>query len=96
VSPLFLPHLDEICPANAIGAIPDDVPVLILAGTADRLARPEEAQALHKRIAAHSRLVLLPGAGHGDLLAAAPKEYSATVLEFVAATANPATRAGRR
>jgi pimeloyl-ACP methyl ester carboxylesterase len=32
VSPLFLPHLDAISPVNAIGAIPADVPVLILAG----------------------------------------------------------------
>ena len=38
VTPLFLPHLDQICPLNAIGAIPDDVPVLILAGAADRMA----------------------------------------------------------
>ena len=72
VSPLFLPHLDETCPASVIGAIPDDVPVLILAGTDDRLARPEEGQALHRQIASHSRLVWLPGAGHGNLLGAAP------------------------
>ena len=32
VSPLFLPHLDQISPVSAIGAIPGDVPVLILAG----------------------------------------------------------------
>ena len=39
MSPLFLPHLDAICPVDAIGAIPDDVPVLILAGTLDRMAQ---------------------------------------------------------
>ena len=57
-----------ISPVNAIGAIPDDVPVLILAGTADRMARPEEARALHAKVASHSQLVWVPNAGHGDLL----------------------------
>jgi uncharacterized protein len=96
VSPLFLPHLDQISPVNAIGAIPDDVPVLILAGTADRLARYQEAQTLHRQIAAHSRLVLLPGAGHGDLLGAATELYTRTVLGFVGAIATPAIRAGAK
>jgi uncharacterized protein len=82
VSPLFLPHLDEISPLRAIAGIPGDVPVLILAGEADPLARPEEARALHRRIATHSRLVLVPDARHGDLCAAAPELYSRTVLEF--------------
>ena len=92
VSPLFMPHLDETCPLNAIGAIPDDVPVLILAGAADRMARPEEAHALHEKVASHGRLVLVPGAGHGDLLGADPELYSRTVLDFVAAVPTP-TRA---
>jgi uncharacterized protein len=89
VSPLFLPYMDEICPAKAIVAIPGDVPVLILAGAADRLARPEEARALHVQVKAHGRLVFVPGAGHGDLLVSAPELYSRTVLEFVGAIATP-------
>lgn len=93
VSPLFLPHLDAISPVNAIGAIPDDVPVLILAGTADRMARPEEARALHAKVASHSQLVWVPGAGHGDLLGAAPELYSRLVVDFVGAIA--ATKSGR-
>jgi alpha-beta hydrolase superfamily lysophospholipase len=84
VSPIVLPHLNEICPAKAIGAIPADVPVLILAGATDRLARPEEARALYDRVASHGRLVFVPGAGHGDLLGSAPEFYSRTVLEFMA------------
>ena len=96
MGPLFLPHLDETCPINAIGAIPDDVPVLILAGAADRMARPEEALALHEKIASHSRLLLVPAAGHADLLGAAPELYSRTVLEFVEAVATPAVRARER
>jgi uncharacterized protein len=87
VSPLFLPNLDDISPLNAIGAIPDEVPVLILAGAADRMARPEEALALHEKVASHGRLVSVPGAGHGDLLGADPELYTRTVLEFVRAVA---------
>jgi pimeloyl-ACP methyl ester carboxylesterase len=83
VSPLFLPHLDETSPEQAIGAIPADVPVLILAGAADRLARPDEARALYDRVRSHGRLVFVPGAGHGDLLGSAPELYRQTVLDFI-------------
>ena len=83
VSPIFLPHLDEICPAKAIGDIPADVPVLILAGAADRMARPEEARALYARVASHGQLVFMPAAGHGDLLGSSPELYSRTVLDFI-------------
>jgi alpha-beta hydrolase superfamily lysophospholipase len=83
VSPLFLPHLDAISPVKAIGAIPADVPVLILAGAADRLARPEEARALHNQVASHGRLVLVTGAGHGNLLGASPEFYGRTVVDFI-------------
>lgn len=82
VAPVFLPNLDEISPIKAITGIPDDVPVLILAGEADRMARPHEARALHGQVASHGRLVFVPGAGHGDLLRAAPELYSRTVLDF--------------
>ena len=44
VGPFFLPNLEEIAPLRAIDGIPSDVPVLIMAGLADRLARPDEAK----------------------------------------------------
>ncbi len=82
VGPLFLPHLEQIAPIKAIGRIPPDVPVLILAGSADRLARPAEAEALYNRVATHGRLVFVPGAGHGNLFRSAPELYTRTVLAF--------------
>ncbi len=82
VAPLFLPHLDEISPLLAIAGIPDDVPVLIMAGEADRRARPEEARALHGQVATHGRLMFIPGADHGDLLHSAKDLYTRTILEF--------------
>jgi uncharacterized protein len=82
VGPLFLPNLDKISPLNAISRIPQDVPVLILAGDADRLARPAEAQSLYDQVAAHGRLVLFPGAGHHDLPGSAPDLFKRTLREF--------------
>ena len=81
VAPLFLPHLDQISPLKAIRGIPQDVPVLIMAGDADRLARPAEAQAIFREVATHSKLVLFPGAGHGDLFGSDRDLYTRTVLE---------------
>lgn len=60
----ILPYLDEISPLKAIDGIPSDVPVLILAGDADPLARPEEARALFGRVESHARLLLLPASTH--------------------------------
>jgi pimeloyl-ACP methyl ester carboxylesterase len=82
VGPCFLPHLEKISPLTAIAGIPRDVPVLILAGAADRLARPAEATALYERVAAHAKLVSIPGAGHGNLFRSSPKLYSHVLLEF--------------
>ena len=53
-----------------------------MAGETDRHARPEEARALHGRVASHGRLVFIPGADHGDLLHAAKALYTRTILEF--------------
>ncbi len=82
VAPVFLPHIDEISPIKAIAGIPEDVPVLILAGGGDHLAPLDEARELHEQVASHGRLVVFPGDGHGDLLGARPELYTATVLEF--------------
>jgi uncharacterized protein len=90
VGPFFLPNLDEISPLKAIRGIPNDVPVLILAGDADRLARPAEAQALHRQVATHGRLVLFPGAGHHDLPGSAPNLFKQTLLEFCGEVKGPA------
>ena len=82
VGPLFLPHLDEISTVQAIGGIPTDVPVLILAGGADRLARPFEAQALFSQVESHGKLVVFPGAEHHNLPDSAPDLFRRTLLEF--------------
>jgi len=82
IGPLFLPHLEQISPLKAIAGVPGDVPVLILSGAADRLARPAEAKALYNRVAAHGKLVFIPDAGHGNLFKSAPELYSHVVGDF--------------
>jgi uncharacterized protein len=82
VGPIFLPNLDEISPLKAIGGIPNDVPVLILAGDADRLARPAEAEALFSQVASHGKLVFFPGAEHHNLPESAPELFKRILLEF--------------
>jgi alpha-beta hydrolase superfamily lysophospholipase len=82
VAPLFLPHLEQISPLKAIRGIPEDVPVLILAGAADRLARLHEAKAILQEVASHGQIILFPRAGHGNLFRSNRDLYTRTVLEF--------------
>jgi alpha-beta hydrolase superfamily lysophospholipase len=88
VAPLVLSDIDAIAPVNYIGAIPESVPVLILAGAKDRLARPEETRALYDRVASHGRLVFLGGARHESLFANNPTRYREAVLPLLGEAAN--------
>jgi uncharacterized protein len=82
-APLVLPELDRISPLDAVAEIPRSVPVLLLAGEADRLARPEEARALADRIGSMARLVVLANGQHARLLQADPQRYRHVMLEFL-------------
>ncbi|WZP00911.1 alpha/beta hydrolase [Isosphaeraceae bacterium EP7] len=83
-APLVLPEFADISPIRAIGRSPAGVPILILAAGADRLALPAEAIALHDRVRRHSRLVIIQGAGHHQILEVAPQRYRTAVLDFCA------------
>jgi pimeloyl-ACP methyl ester carboxylesterase len=85
VSPVVLPELDEISPVTAAAKIPSTVPVLVLAGGADRRAKPEEAAALAEHMPGHTRLVLIEAGGHSRLEEADPTVYRDAVLGFVTA-----------
>jgi alpha-beta hydrolase superfamily lysophospholipase len=82
-APFILPHWEQVSPLAAIGGIPADVPVLILAGGEDRSARPGEARALHDRVRAHARLVLFEHGGHMNFPEIAPERYRQAVLGFL-------------
>jgi alpha-beta hydrolase superfamily lysophospholipase len=81
--PLVLPHIDRMAPVDAIGAIPSTVPVLLLAGGRDRVARPAEALALHSRIRTHGRLVWFEQAGHESYYAHHPSLYEEEVGKLI-------------
>jgi pimeloyl-ACP methyl ester carboxylesterase len=83
VAPLFLPELENISVAAAIEGIPSDVPVLILAGESDRLARPEEAVVLFDQVRSHGTLMIFQGAGHVRLRFTDPERYRQAVLGLV-------------
>jgi alpha-beta hydrolase superfamily lysophospholipase len=82
-SPLVLPDLDKISPVEAIKGIPADVPVLILAGGEDSVARPDEAQAILDRVRSHGCLVVFEHAGHMNFPEKYPDLYQWSVLRFL-------------
>lgn len=90
---VILPEFDQISPLRAIDQIPADVPVLILSGGADELAKPEEARALYDRVRSHARLENFPSAGHNDIPSADPERYRRLVLGFCGEVDEAARRA---
>jgi fermentation-respiration switch protein FrsA (DUF1100 family) len=58
-------------------------PLFLLAGTADGHTTPEETKRLYAAAREPKDLWLVPGAGHVDLEAFAPKEYRKRVLGFL-------------
>jgi pimeloyl-ACP methyl ester carboxylesterase len=83
VAPLVFPNLGKISPVEAISGIPADVPVLILAGAEDPVARPDEAQAILDRVRSHGRLVLFEHAGHMNFPETHPDLYQRSLLRFL-------------
>jgi pimeloyl-ACP methyl ester carboxylesterase len=88
VTPLVLADVDSISPLEAAPAIPASVPVLVMAGSADRRATLAEAQAIHERIASHAHLVIIPGADHARLFQTDPATYREAVLGLIRTKAN--------
>jgi pimeloyl-ACP methyl ester carboxylesterase len=84
VSPFVIPDSDKISPVEAIRDVPVCTPVLIIAGSCDRRARPEEARALYERIPDHAQLVVIDGADHMRLMRTDPATYHKAVQELVA------------
>jgi uncharacterized protein len=83
VAPLFLPHLERISPYEAIGRVPADVPILIVAGQEDLSARRDEAEALFDRVRSHGELLIFDGAGHLQMMETDPIRYRRSVLGFI-------------
>ena len=82
VSPWVIPNLDRISPLAAIDTIPSSVPVLILAGSADRRVPLDETRAIANRISTHARLVAIAG-DHLQLDQADPATYRSAVFDLI-------------
>jgi pimeloyl-ACP methyl ester carboxylesterase len=83
-APLVLGDIDRISPRDAARGVPKDVPVLLLAGGNDRLARPEEAAAIAGQIGPRAQVIVFDGAGHLGLDKTDPKRYREIGLRFLA------------
>ncbi len=81
---VLLPNIRAISTIQAIDSVPSDIPMLILYGSEDRLARPEEALGLYDRVRSHARIEVFPGADHHDLFGTDPHRYGPIVLDFCA------------
>jgi hypothetical protein len=68
---------------GGIGGIPESVPVLILAGSADDRARPDEERDLFRPVAAHGRLIFFEGARHESLLDSDPVLYRESIASLL-------------
>ncbi len=82
-APLVLPDFDRISPLAAAAAMPSEPRVLVLTGTADRRATPDEARAIADRLGPRAELVAFEGADHLGLATADPGRYRATLLGFL-------------
>jgi pimeloyl-ACP methyl ester carboxylesterase len=80
----FLPvDIARISPRDHLADIPADVPVLILAGGADRLSPVEQCKQMADTVAAHGRLVVFAHVGHSRLYARAPEKYRRVLGEML-------------
>jgi alpha-beta hydrolase superfamily lysophospholipase len=75
-------RLADLTPADHIGRLAP-APVLLITGTEDSHASPDDARRLFERCRGPRELVLVPGAGHTDLLEVAGPMYAERVLAFV-------------
>jgi hypothetical protein len=75
-------RLEELTPADHIGRLAP-APVLLITGTEDSHASPDDARRLYERCRGPRELVLVQGAGHTDLLEVAGPMYAERVLQFL-------------
>ena len=82
LAPVMIPTLDRMQPIDAVGDMPPEVPVLMIAGGRDRLATPQESIDLHAKIASHAELHFFEDAGHDLYAHYDPHRYRALAVPF--------------
>ena len=71
---------DQLRPAHAASQL--DLPVLVLSGSDDEHAQPDEAEAIYEAAPEPKALWMVDGAAHQDLYRYAPEVYYERVLAF--------------
>lgn len=81
----IIPDFDKISPETAIARLPRPIPVLILAGSEDRRAAPDDAERILKNVphSSTARLVVIRNGAHLDLESANPTDYRAAIRNFL-------------
>jgi len=85
VSQVLLPNLDEISPRKAMGTVPRNVPILILAGRCDPLATLDEARDLTSAAPGDCQLVVFETEAHIPVIRADCETCRSSVIKFVTA-----------
>lgn len=75
-------RMGQVVPANYIGRF-EAAPILLVTGTLDDHAGPNEARRLQGRCTGPNELWVVPGARHGDVFEVAGKEYEERILAFL-------------
>lgn len=88
-APLVFPDFDRISPYDAAAEMPPEPRVLVLTGTADRRATPDEARAIADRLGPRAELVAFDGGDHLQLAKPDPDRYRAVLLGFLERCATP-------
>ncbi|WP_435006084.1 alpha/beta hydrolase [Tundrisphaera lichenicola] len=96
VAPLVAPDLEKTSPLQAIGGVPQDVPITLIAGRHDRKATPEQVGQLFDRVRSHGNLVVFENAGHLRYLQADLELYRRTLLGFLRKVVETPTVRGSR
>ena len=73
--------VSDAAPLNAISSI--NVPVLFIHGAADKLVPPSMMEKLYNACHSSKKKFVVEGAGHGDAMTTAGKEYWKVVLSFL-------------
>ncbi len=81
-----LPELDRIAPVRAVERLPRDLPILVIAGGADRRAPESDARRIVQGLS-RARVVVLPGADHEAMLARALEPEGLEASDALLATA---------
>ena len=83
-APVFLPvSPDEISPYEHIYDIPENVPIVIITGSADRHALLEDVKVLYNCVRSHAKLVVFQGAVHEALDRNNPQLYRSSLFQLL-------------